>query len=131
VDSPPTRLETADGVTILSNRAPTSAGAAVPARLASVPLDQAQGAPSASNEEEEGPLTHWLEASGALEVNRTKSRRDEPSAQGGLGWLWLPVGVLAVLLVPIGVLLNRGTRHSGRGRTSVRPAGSSRPPSSS
>jgi hypothetical protein len=132
VESPPTRLETSDGVTILSNRAPEPAGTEAPARLANVPLPQAlddtSAQPDAQDEEDPGPFGRLLEASGALTVTSTKSRRDEQPGGGGLGWIWLPVGVLAVLLVPIGVLLNRGTRHSPKGRTSSRPGSSSRPP---
>jgi hypothetical protein len=40
------------------------------------------------------------------------SKRERKSSPGGLGWLWFPVGAAALLLVPIGMLLNRGARRS-------------------
>jgi hypothetical protein len=118
----PTRLETMDGVVVLSNRQPPPRGAAN-SDLAKTQGDAPQkDSPAAGTEEDEdvawGIAADRLGSGGSK--RSTATERDAPS--GGLGWLWALLGVAGLLLVPIGLLLNRGARRTV-------PPGRSSPPS--
>jgi hypothetical protein len=112
-DTAPTRLLDSDGVTELSNRGDTpdeQQERALPARNDPPPPP----VPADHPPEADGPR-HTVEVganSGSL-VQRSARRKEKGDEDVGLGWLWYLVGVAALLLVPIGLLLNRGARGSG------------------
>ncbi len=116
----PTRVETADGVTMLSNRhagenpQPEAADHRSPEGPEDPPRDPS-GEASAADTPTMAVVTNSQPLARA--VSKRKKDGDDEKVEG-LGWLWLLVGAAGLLLVPIGVLLNRGARR----QTSVPPS---------
>jgi hypothetical protein len=125
--STPTRVETADGVTLLSNRIVTRSSAAPAA--APIPGTEANAPEVPETEEaEEDPdgLAAFINFGSSAARERARARREPGDSGGGLGWVWLAVGLLPLLLVPIALLLNRGARRGAQpshapGHTSLEP----------
>jgi hypothetical protein len=142
-DSPKTRIESDDGVTVLSNRespssAPPNEGEPPAGAEASDSLPASPPPPNDSPKVVDEPAGLGLVD---LPIKRSKRKNKDDEDEGGSGWLWALFGAAALLLVPIGLLLNRGARDGGQpvsryptvagspaSSSSSPPASSSKPP---
>lgn len=126
IASPRLRTGHQDGVLVLSNRddhAPNPrAPAPPPGSEAARKTEPAPEATVGDTPAAVGGLADGL-------VTRSLRRKDTETG-GGLGWVWFLVGAAVLLLVPIGLLLTRGSRPSGNSSLPPSSRISVQPPSS-
>ncbi len=120
-DSAKTRVESDDGVIVLSNRkdegnAPKD-GQSDEEERAPAAAPTGSNSPPARDKPAEPEIVDENAAHGVVDlpVRRSLKRKNKTEdEEGGLGWLWALCGAAALLLVPIGLLLNRGARDGGQ-----------------
>lgn len=134
-DAPPTRVEHDEGVIVLSNRGDTRPRAS--GEHEDVASESSQPVPAASDAPKQPTEQHGADpgadraahAFRDLEPVRSNRKRSRDDDEAGFGWVWGLVGAAVILLVPIGFLLNRGTRAPSTPPI-TRRSSSSEPPDS-